>query len=174
MLSVFTPSHNPTFLTECFQSLRGQTFEDWEWVVVLNKGVRWRPPSRDPRVRVVIDDELDGVGSAKRRACAVARGEILVELDHDDLLARLALEAIHELFAERPELALVYSHCAQILEDGSRDDSMFNTANGWVYKEATVDGRSVQYPSLPRRYASQRLLHLVCAEPRSGLLARRL
>jgi SAM-dependent methyltransferase len=145
LLSVFTPSHDPTFLTESFRSLQEQTFDDWEWVVVLNKGARWQPPSRDPRVRVLIDDQLDGVGSAKRRACAVARGEVLVELDHDDLLARRALEAIHEVFAERPELALVYSHCAQVLEDGSRDDSMFNTANGWVYKEATVDGRSVQY-----------------------------
>jgi O-antigen biosynthesis protein len=145
LLSVFTPSHQPRFLNECFLSLREQTFEDWEWVVVLNRGARWQPPSPDPRVRVLIEDGLEGVGSTKRRACAVARGEILVELDHDDLFARRALEAIYQIYLERPELALVYSHCAQVLEDGSRDDSTFNTANGWVYRDATVDGRSVQY-----------------------------
>ncbi len=145
MLSVFTPSHRPDFLTECFQSLQDQLFEDWEWVVLLNKGARWEPPREDARVRVVVDDGVDGVGSAKRRACEEARGEILVELDHDDLLARRALEAVNEAFAQQPELGLVYSHCAQVLEDGARDDSKFNLDVGWEYKEAVVDGRSVQY-----------------------------
>jgi O-antigen biosynthesis protein len=145
LLSVFTPSHRPTFLSECFESLQVQTFEEWEWVVVLNKGAKWKPPRNDARVRVIVDNDLDGVGSAKRRACQEARGEILVELDHDDLLARKALEAVHEAYSDKPDLALVYSHCAQILEDGSRDDSTFNAAMGWEYKEAVVDGRQVQY-----------------------------
>ncbi len=145
MLSVFTPSHRPDFLTECFQSLQDQLFDDWEWVVLLNQGARWEPPWEDARVRVVIDDAVDGVGSAKQRACEEARGEILVELDHDDTLARRALQAVHEAFTQQPDLGLVYSHCAQVLEDGSRDDSKFNLDAGWEYKEAVVDGRSVQY-----------------------------
>ena len=119
LLTVFTPSHRPTFLTECFESLQAQSFEDWEWVVVLNKGAHWQPPRTDPRVRVIVDNELDGVGSAKQRACAEARGEILVELDHDDLLARRALESVYEAYTRDPGLGLVYSHCAQILEDGT-------------------------------------------------------
>lgn len=146
MLSVFTPSHNPAFLTDCFHSLEAQTFEDWEWVVLLNQGAQWVPPHPDPRVRVVVAPGFGGVGAAKYRACAEARGEILVELDHDDLLASNALQAIQEAFTERPGLALVYSHCAQILEDGTRDDSMFNTSYGWEYRDARVDGRDVQYP----------------------------
>jgi SAM-dependent methyltransferase len=146
VLSVFTPSHNPAFLTDCFNSLKAQTFEDWEWIVLLNRGARWAPPRADRRVRVVAAPGFGGVGAAKYRACAEARGEILVELDHDDLLASSALRAIHEAFACRPDLALVYSHCAQILEDGSRDDSMFNPAYGWEYRDASVDGRDVTYP----------------------------
>ncbi len=145
LLTVFTPSHRPTFLTECFRSLQDQSFENWEWVVVLNKGARWQPPDPDPRVRVLVDDDVDGVGSAKQRACVEARGNILVELDHDDLLACHALQAVYDVYSNQPELGLVYSHCAQILEDGSRDDSMFNTSAGWEYKEAVVDGRSVQH-----------------------------
>ena len=146
VLSVFTPSHDPAFLNDCFNSLQAQTFDDWEWIVLLNRGARWVPPRSDPRVRVVVAPGLGGVGAAKYRACAEARGEILVELDHDDLLASNALQAVHEAFAERPDLALVYSHCAQILQDGTRDDSQFNTANGWEYREARVDGRDVQHP----------------------------
>ena len=145
LLTVFTPSHHPVFLTECFQSLQDQVFVDWEWVVLLNKGASWQPPGPDPRVRIIIDDEVDGVGAAKRRACAEARGEILVELDHDDLLAPRALQAVYETFCDHPELALAYSHTAQILEDGSRDDSMFDLSAGWEYREAVVNGRNVRY-----------------------------
>lgn len=145
LLSVYTPSHRPQFLTECYQSLHEQLFEDWEWVVLLNKEARWAPPAQDPRVRVIVDDSVDGVGSAKQRACAEAKGDVLVELDHDDILARHALGAVHDVFSHRPDLGLVYSHCAQILEDGSRDNSKFNTEVGWEYREAIVDGRSVQH-----------------------------
>ncbi|HEX3803403.1 MAG TPA: glycosyltransferase [Solirubrobacteraceae bacterium] len=145
MLSVFTPSHNPVFLDECLASLQAQTFGEWEWVVMLNGGARWGPRHPDPRVRIVVDDELKGVGAVKRRACEAARGEILVELDHDDMLASNALQSIHEAFVERPDAGLVYSHCTQTLEDGSRDYSTFNRDYGWEYREATVDGRDLQY-----------------------------
>ena len=106
LLSVFTPSHRPDFLAECYESLRDQLFEDWEWVVLLNQGARWEPPAQDPRVRVLIDDDVKGVGAAKARACAEARGEILVELDHDDILARRALQAVYDVYSKRPDLAL--------------------------------------------------------------------
>ncbi|MBV8956502.1 MAG: glycosyltransferase, partial [Solirubrobacterales bacterium] len=101
---------------------------------------------RDERIRILTDDAVRGVGAAKRRVCAEARGSVLVELDHDDLLASDALAEVALAFDEHPEASLVYSHAAQILADGSRDNSRFDTANGWVYKEAIVDGRSIQHP----------------------------
>jgi O-antigen biosynthesis protein len=144
-VTVFTVTHHPRFLDECFDSLASQTFEDWEWVVLLNSGARWRPGRDDPRLRIVIEDSISGVGPAKQRACAEARGSLLVELDHDDLLAYDALAEIARAFEQNPGVSLVYSHSAQILEDGSRDDSRFDVSNGWVYHDATVDGRDVQY-----------------------------
>lgn len=142
-VSVFTPSHRTTFLDECLDSLLRQTYADWEWVVVLNGGMRWRPAVDDPRVRVVVADDLTGVGAAKRHACLLARGEFLVELDHDDVLASTALQRVVETFEAHPHASLVYSQCAQVLEDGSRDNERFDERFGWVYRDATVDGRSV-------------------------------
>jgi glycosyltransferase involved in cell wall biosynthesis len=142
-VSVFTPSHRNTYLDECLETLLTQTYEDWEWVVLLNGGARWRPPHDDRRVRVVVADDLGGIGAVKRHACLISRGEFLVELDHDDLLAHRALARIVEAFDAHPEAGLVYSNCAQILADGSRDDSRFNEAHGWLYREADVDGRLV-------------------------------
>ncbi|MFG2757063.1 glycosyltransferase [Streptomyces wuyuanensis] len=139
--SVFTPSHRPRFLDECLATLQAQSCSDWEWIVLLNNGARWRPEQPDDRVRVEIADELRGVGAAKRRACELARGEILVELDHDDLLARDCLAELGKAFDEHPDAVLVYSNTAQITEDGGRDDTRFNETHGWQYEEVDVDGR---------------------------------
>ncbi len=125
------------------RSLLAQTFEDWEWIVLLNQGARWRPPLEDPRLRVVIKDDLAGVGAAKRYACSLALGEFLVELDHDDELRSDALQLIVEAFDAHPHVGFVFSQFAQINEDGSRDNTQFDLNQGWVYEETTVDGRSM-------------------------------
>jgi GT2 family glycosyltransferase len=111
--------------------------------VLLNNGARWRPETPDDRVRVEIADGARGVGAAKRRACELARGEILVELDHDDLLASDCLAELATAFDENPEAVFVYSHAAQITEDGGRDDSRFDETHGWMFEETNVDGREV-------------------------------
>ncbi len=144
-ITVFTVTHHPRFLDECFASLLSQSYTDWEWVVLLNAGARWRPERTDSRLRVVVDDSIRGVGAAKQRACAEAQGALLVELDHDDVLASDALAAVARAFDLNPGVSLVYSHTAQIREDGSRDDSRFDESNGWIYRNTTVDGRDVQY-----------------------------
>ena len=146
MISVFTVSHQPRFLDECLRSLQSQTREDWEWVVVLNDGARWRPAIDEPRMRIVVADDIAGVGAAKQRACAEARGDVLVELDHDDVLTADALAEIVVAFDERPDAALVYSHAAQILENGARDESRFDARYGWAYRDVTVNGNCLQYP----------------------------
>ena len=111
-ISVFTPSHRPTFLNECFDSLVAQTFSDWEWVVVMNNGANWRPPVADARVRVLWNNDLNGVGAAKRYACEQACGEFLLELDHDDLLAQEALAEVVAAFDANPEIGFVFSQFA--------------------------------------------------------------
>ncbi|MFB6962656.1 glycosyltransferase [Streptomyces sp. NPDC056309] len=139
--SVFTPSHRPRFLDECLASLQAQTCPDWEWIVLLNNGARWRPERPDDRVRVEIADDVKGVGATKRRACELARGEILVELDHDDLLAKACLAELGKAFDAHPEAVFVYSNTAQITENGKRDNDRFDARFGWEYEEVRVDGR---------------------------------
>ena len=141
-VAVFTPSHDPTYLDEAYASLNGQTFTDWRWTVVLNRGARWTPPD-DARVTVHQVDELRGVGAAKAHACHLAGGDILVELDHDDVLASTALAEIVAEFDADPALAVVYSDCAQVKADGSIDVTTWDQNNGWRYDLVNVDGRDV-------------------------------
>ncbi|MFD0635214.1 glycosyltransferase [Catenulispora yoronensis] len=156
-VSVFTPSHQPRYLDDCLATLQAQTYPDWEWVVLLNRGARWRPERPDERVRVEIADDITGVGAAKRRACALTRGDILVELDHDDLLAKDCLARVVEAFDSDSDAVFVYSDCTQIGADGSADLSRFNPVHGWVYDDVDVDGRTVlglhSLPATPHNLA---------------------
>ena len=139
-VSVFTPSHNPRWLDDCYRSLKAQTLPDWEWVVLLNgKAGAWSPPEPDPRVKVERAG-VKGVGAAKRAACELATGDLLVELDHDDMLVSNCLEMLVVVADARPKAALIYSDFAQINEDGSPNSTKFNLDNGWEYTPTVVDG----------------------------------
>jgi O-antigen biosynthesis protein len=142
-VSVFTPSHDPRFLDAAYESLASQSLPDWEWVVLLNKGARWTPPRADPRVRISrAASRLRGVGALKRAACELAAGDILVELDHDDVLTRGCLAALVAAFKD-PAVVCAYSDWAQINEDGSANHEHFDPGSGWVYSPRTLEGKSL-------------------------------
>jgi hypothetical protein len=143
LLSVFTPSHRPVYLDECYRSLVRQTYSDWEWVVLLNGGAQWHPPEDDPRVRVVTAPRISGVGPAKAAACEQTKGDVLIELDHDDLLASDCLAVVAEVFNERPDVVLVSSDWADIEADGSPSEFRYDAGSGWEYDDAVVDGLAV-------------------------------
>lgn len=141
MISVFTPSHNTRFLDDCYRSLLNQTDPNWEWVVVLNAGASgWAPPEPDERVKVSRGRFPKKVGAAKHAACELCRGDILVELDHDDVLAPTCLAEVHDAFETHPDTVLVYSDFAQVNEDLSPNHDRFNEAMGWVYGDDQIEG----------------------------------
>jgi O-antigen biosynthesis protein len=143
-VSVFTPSHKPQYLDECLRSLLDQTFDDWEWIVLLNGKARWSPPTSDHRVRVLeAQSSLRGVGALKAMACSYAQGRVLLELDHDDLLAPDALAHVVDAFDVNPDASLVYSGWAEIDEGGAPRTARFNEAMGWTYEEEEVLGQTV-------------------------------
>lgn len=141
-VSVFTPSHRTTHLDDCYRSLANQTHQEWEWVVLLNGKVRdWAPPEPDERVRVVRStSRTKSIGALKREACALTKGDLLVELDHDDILASDCLAELVATFASHPDAVLVYSDFAQIDDDGAPEHTRFDESSGWVYDTRYVDG----------------------------------
>jgi len=140
-VSVFTPSHDTRYLDVAYDSLRNQSVSDWEWIVLLNgKAGSWKPVEPDPRVKVSrAPNRLRGVGALKRACCELASGEILVELDHDDVLARGCLAQVLDAFDDRG-IVLAYSDFAQINADGSPNRERFEESFGWVYTQGTLDG----------------------------------
>lgn len=141
LLSVFTPSHNRRFLEDCYRSLKDQTLTEWEWIVVLGRGAKdWQPSVPDDRVKVIRSTVATRGGAAKAKACEHAIGEVLVELDEDDMLAPTCLEDLRDIFTKHPTVVLVYSDWTQINEDGTPNEGRFDEAAGWRYSETEIAG----------------------------------
>lgn len=99
LFSVFTPCHNAKWLSEAHSSLLLQGQTNWEWILVPNKMSETDIPQHirnDPRVRIrpFQDSPIRGIGALKRFACEQAAGDVLVELDYDDMLCPRTLEQI--------------------------------------------------------------------------------
>jgi len=111
---------------------------------------------QDPRVIVVqAPDYLNSttggkynIGALKAFACACCHGDILVELDHDDLLVDPILEDVHRAFASDSDVTLVYSNFANV-NGAAWDPSEFNTDFGWKYRDAVYQGHKVRETIAP-------------------------
>ena len=127
MVSVYTPTHDSgDYLQDTFQSLRGQTYANWEWVVVddFSSDKTWARlqefAAQDYRVRPFKSGvHLGKVGTLKDLATRLCRGKYLVELDHDDMLTETALDEVKNAFEAHPDVGMVYTNSASFYENGS-------------------------------------------------------
>jgi hypothetical protein len=128
LVSVFTP----TYLTgdriqRPLKSMLRQTYRNWEWVIFDDSpddgatfGQMCQLARADSRVQAFRGAGPIGIiGEVKRRACGLARGSILVELDHDDELTDDCLELLVAAFAKFPDAGFAYTDCCEVAEDGT-------------------------------------------------------
>jgi O-antigen biosynthesis protein len=138
LVSVFTPTYRTGGkIYRPFLSLMEQTYANWEWIIVDDSddgGDTFRMLSRlakkDHRIQVFKPWEHSGmIGKLKNWACSLAKGQLLVELDHDDALTDYALDCIAKGFQQFPDAGFLYTHCAEILEDGTN----ISYRRGWAF-----------------------------------------
>jgi glycosyltransferase involved in cell wall biosynthesis len=137
--SIITPEHdrnNMTFLKELYDCIVDQTYENWEWVLYLNNNCgRDDLPKTivdNPKVRVCIaQDDSKDVGHIKNKAFNLGTGDVLVEVDHDDLITADCLEKLAEGY-EDPEVGFVYSDNAVLHMTGQFVP--YDPINGWDYR----------------------------------------
>ena len=109
------------YLEEALQSVRRQTFSDWEIVFWDNASTdRSGEIARgsDRRMRYFCGDHTVSLGQARNHALAEARGEFIAFLDSDDIWQADKLEKQLALFKGRPEVGLVFSDCIDFDEHG--------------------------------------------------------
>jgi SAM-dependent methyltransferase len=137
MISIFTPTHNTKWLPELYDSIKDQSFDEWV-IVVSGTDIPYSNSGllgiqTDTRIKVFWGyDEALYVGALKRAACSKCTGDILVELDHDDMLMPGAIDKIREAF-EDPEVGFVYSDDGRFVDTNGvyTPAEAFNPAWGW-------------------------------------------
>ena len=93
--SIITPSHKyQSYFLDLYESLLKQTHTNWEWIVFLNGNFEIEQVPKkifdDSRVKVYSSYESEErIGSIKKQAFSYGSGDILVEVDHDDILIKI-------------------------------------------------------------------------------------
>jgi glycosyltransferase involved in cell wall biosynthesis len=75
--------------------------------------------ANDPRIRWIQHATPCGVAAARNSAARHAHGDLLVDLDDDDLLTADGVEARHQYLREHPEFWAVHANALKIDEHGS-------------------------------------------------------
>jgi glycosyltransferase involved in cell wall biosynthesis len=140
--SIITPEHssrNIPFLLELYECIKNQTYENWEWILYLNNGFLpdYLPIELKQNPKVKVHLALQGnsnIGAIKNAAFRCGTGDILVEVDHDDLITANCLEKLNEAFLDS-EIGFVYSDNAVL--SLKSPFVPYNPANGWTYKNFT-------------------------------------
>jgi SAM-dependent methyltransferase len=143
--SIITATHlKNAFLFELYQSLTEQTYTDWEWVLWLNGGAtRSLVDSAivsDPRVKIYECHENNTcVGFNKHNAFMKGEGDILVEVDHDDLLLPNCLDELKQAFENNSDVGFVYSN--DINWHMKDEFTPYSPYYGWVHEKHEWRGK---------------------------------
>lgn len=93
LISILMPYYNiDDFLLEAVQSVRAQTYANWELIVVDDGSAQGLPNAildtfADSRIHLVRHDTNRGIGVSRNTAASNSKGQFLLPLDSDDLLA---------------------------------------------------------------------------------------
>ena len=131
--SLITPTHKKSsYLLELYETIKAQEYTNWEWILWLNNGMgRKDIPAiikKDPQVVIKISKEDNTkIGYIKRNAFLEGGGDVLVEVDHDDLLTKDCLTELNIAFQDK-EVGFAYSDNAKL----SDDFQPYRADYGWV------------------------------------------
>jgi GT2 family glycosyltransferase len=132
--SIVTPIYETPadVLWAMLESVRAQTFADWELCLVDDRSVQPHvaqmlnaAAAADPRVQVRHRNENGGIVAASNDGLEMARGEFIALLDHDDELHPDALAHVHEALLANPEGDYVYTDEDKIDRGGRHSGPFF-------------------------------------------------
>lgn len=122
LISVIIPLYNSEkTIKQTLESVFKQTFSDWE-IIVINDGSQDSTLDilaaiEEPRLKV-FSYPNGGISVSRNRGIALAQGEFIAFLDHDDLWTANKLELQLKALQENPQSAVAYSWVDLIDEAG--------------------------------------------------------
>ena len=106
------PFYNPgSLLEEAVRSVLAQTFQDWELILVddgsTDESVEFASRIADARVRVRLDGKNLGLAARLNEISDIARGDYIMRMDADDLMAPTRLQEQASFLAANPKVDVV-------------------------------------------------------------------
>ncbi len=141
VISILMPVHDPdpAFLHAAIVSVRDQIYGRWELCIADDASrnpavheVLHRMAAEDARIKLVFRPACGHISQATNSALALAAGDFIGLLDHDDLLAPHALSCVVEALARHPDAGLVYSDEDKLDTEGRRTEPYFKS--DWNYE----------------------------------------
>lgn len=133
LFSVLLPVYRPLVgdLDTCLASVTQQHYGNWELCVVDDASasveitrILQTAAARDPRIRLMVRTENGGISRTTNDALAMAKGDFIVLLDHDDVLRPHALTEFAARLGREPDWDAIYSDEDKITADGIRIQPM--------------------------------------------------
>ncbi len=134
VFSIIMPVYNTTekWLRKAIESVLEQIYPHWELCIAddCSKESHVRSNleefgARDSRIRVTYRDQSGHIATTSNTALAMATGEFVALMDHDDELHDTALYENVRLLNEHPDADLIYSDEDKINENGLRFQPFF-------------------------------------------------
>ena len=136
----------PDFLKEALASITLQTHTDWEVLIfddsASNKNFSiyktFKQRHRDKRVMyITTETPYEMFQNSWLLAPDLAKGELMVRLDDDDILVSDTLEFLSETYENNPELDFSYGSCINFNNDGLID--LYETKNPFEVPKHTSE-----------------------------------
>ena len=114
--------NNGKYLMEAIESVRQQTYTNWE-IILVDDGSTDNSPSlynelqNDERIHIFFNNENKGCGYTKRRCVELAQGELCGFLDADDALTTDALQEMVQTHIDNEDAGLIHSRYYESSKD---------------------------------------------------------
>ena len=138
LISILVPIYRPELesFRACMESVLAQSYRNLEFCLVDDASreealtqILEEYRLRDDRVRIATHDCNQHISHASNTALAMATGDFIALLDHDDVLAPQALYFMAQAINKTPEALVLYSDEDKLDESGRRHDPHFKS--GW-------------------------------------------
>ena len=136
LISIVMPTYNPKvgWLIEAIESVQAQIYTNWELCIAddcsTNPKVRDALQLKamgDKRIKLALREQNGHISAASNSALALAQGEWVALMDHDDVLPIHALYWVVKTINQQPDAQMIYSDEDKINEQGTRLDPYFKS-----------------------------------------------
>ena len=149
-VSIIIPTYNHgRYILETLASVFGQTFTDYE-IIVVNDGSPddtaevLQPLAQSGRIRY-FEQKNQGQAAARNRGLVEARGEFIAFLDDDDLWPPEKLQWQVDLLRHRPDAGAVGGSC-EFIDDSGRTTNTNHIAAQSISFESLFEGNPFWSP----------------------------